>query len=167
MPFHKPLAINLLLRVGYGSDRVNKKAIKLVLVSTITSSALLTFSSLYSVPVVNSTCTVATTCPTKCDLSKEELCPGDGCTMPDSCISKPMGMDGTRCNAPCPITCPDGDTLCPGGFDSNGCPIADTCISTGISHTIYITISTLISVCPSALTLCVCIAFVTFHCFIT
>ena len=37
------------------------------------------------------------------------------------------GSNG-MCKAFCPHDCPSDSTKCPGGTDSNGCPMADTCI---------------------------------------
>ena len=38
-----------------------------------------------------------------------------------------LGTNG-MCKAFCPHDCPSDSTKCPGGTDSNGCPMADTCM---------------------------------------
>ena len=52
----------------------------------------------------------------------------NGCSMPDTCVSEPIGLDGIKCSVPCPTSPPADHYVCPGGFDMNGCPIPDTYI---------------------------------------
>ena len=56
----------------------------------------------------------------------------NGCMMPDTCVSEPIGLDGSKCYVSCltPPQAPVNNTVCPGGFDMNGCPLPDTYIST-------------------------------------
>ena len=53
----------------------------------------------------------------------------NGCSMPDTCVSEPIGLDESKCYVPC-TTPPADHTVCPGGFDMNGCPMPDTYIPT-------------------------------------
>ena len=39
-----------------------------------------------------------------------------------------MGYDGTECVDSCPTICIPGEMTCKGGWDDNGCKIADTCM---------------------------------------
>ena len=48
--------------------------------------------------------------------------------MPDICIYEPFGLDGSKCYVSCPTPPPANHTVCPGGFDMNGCPMPDTYI---------------------------------------
>ena len=54
----------------------------------------------------------------------------NGCSMPDTCVSEPIGLDGSKCYVACPTSPPADHTVCPGGFDMNGCPMPDTYIPT-------------------------------------
>ena len=69
-------------------------------------------------------------CPVKCPHGLS--CPGgtdqNGCSLPNICWPKNIGIDGNECPVSCPITCADGQTQCSGGFNDNGCPMPDTCI---------------------------------------
>merc|ERR1712025_642033 len=38
------------------------------------------------------------------------------------------GFNGFECPGMCPMQCGPGNIVCPGGFDSNGCKMADLCI---------------------------------------
>ena len=42
-------------------------------------------------------------------------------------IKGPTGNDGSSCPMTCPTVCGTGELLCPGGVDSNGCPLSDLC----------------------------------------
>ena len=93
-------------------------------------SQLVTNVCLFSVTATTATCSI--TCPTPCSAG-ESKCPGgtdsNGCPMPDQCIPKTFGNDGTACPMTCPVTCPTDSTMCPAKMDPNGCPMAGTCIS--------------------------------------
>ena len=75
-------------------------------------------------------------CPTICP-PDQETCPGgttggtntDGCPMPDTCLPKTFGTDGsTVCPAACPVPCAGDHLYCDGGFDVNGCKKPNTCV---------------------------------------
>ena len=49
--------------------------------------------------------------------------------MPDTCISKSFGTDGTTvCPVACPVPCAGNHLHCDGGFDVNGCKKPNTCV---------------------------------------
>ena len=75
-------------------------------------------------------------CPTICP-PDQETCPGgttggtntDGCPMPDTCLPKTFGTDGTTvCTASCPVPCAQDHLYCDGGFDIYGCKRPNTCV---------------------------------------
>ena len=72
-------------------------------------------------------------CSPPCQLNYKQ-CPGgydmNGCQDIDTCVSEPIGLDGSKCYVPCPTPPPADHTVCPGGFDMNGCPMPDTYIPT-------------------------------------
>jgi hypothetical protein len=42
-------------------------------------------------------------------------------------IKGPTGNDGSSCPMTCPTDCGPGELICPGGVNSNGCPLPDLC----------------------------------------
>ena len=71
-------------------------------------------------------------CPIICP-PDQETCPGgtnnDGCPMPNTCITKTFGTNGsTVCPEACPVPCPADHLYCDGGFDVNGCKKPNTCV---------------------------------------
>ena len=73
-------------------------------------------------------------CPVVCDLSYQMVCPGipdpsnPDCPVPNVCVDRQMGIFGVECNIVCPMSCPEGEETCPGGFDERGCQLPDTCL---------------------------------------
>ena len=76
------------------------------------------------------------TCPASCPVvcpPDQETCPGgtnnDGCPMPNACIPKTFGTNGsTVCPVACPVPCAGDHLHCDGGFDVNGCKKPNTCV---------------------------------------
>ena len=83
-------------------------------------------------------------CPPTCH-DGDMVCPGwkdsqTGCQMePDMCMPSthygygwdPATGEFTDCMAFCPKYCNNDEMMCPGGYDSQGCPKEDTCMSHG------------------------------------
>ena len=76
-------------------------------------------------------------CPVVCDLSNQYVCPGvpdpsnPNCPVPNICVDRQFAIplfSGDDCGTVCPISCPEGEVTCPGGFDERGCPMPDTCL---------------------------------------
>jgi len=75
--------------------------------------------------------TCSSTCPIQCNYDTQYHCgsnDANGCYQ-DSCCDKTFGVDGNECAHVYPMTCVSGDMMCSGGVASNGCQLADHCMT--------------------------------------
>ena len=73
-------------------------------------------------------------CPVACDFSNQDVCPevpdpdNPHCPVPNICVDRQIDIFGGHCNTVCPMSCPEGQEKCPGGYDERGCQLPDTCM---------------------------------------